>query len=82
MVEAVVLDHAPAHVALLPGGAGDGCRSSVGLEAAGVGEAGVVVADFRQDARGELDAEAGEGQQDLGVRVLGEELLDGLGEFV
>lgn len=66
----------------LPEAAGDGCSSGVGLEAAGVGETAVVVADLGQDAGGQLRAQAREGQQDLCVGMLGEELLDSLGEFL
>lgn len=54
----------------------------VGLGAAGVGEAGAVVADLGEDAGGKLDAGSGEAEQDLGVRVLREGLFNRLGELV
>lgn len=59
-----------------------GEEPAVGLESAGIGEAGAVVADLGQDAGGELDAEPWEAQQDLGVRVLRECCFDRFGELV
>jgi len=54
------------------GGSGDGGGSGVGLEGACGGEAGVVVAEFGQDAGAGEVAEAGEAGDDLGVLVSGE----------
>jgi hypothetical protein len=69
--EPVVLDEPPAHVGLLPGGAGDRRRAGVGLQRPCIGEAGTVIADLRQNSCSQLDAEAGEAQEDLVMRCLG-----------
>ena len=53
MVEAVVLHPPAGDGRFLAGGPGDGRGAGVGLQAAGVGEAGVVVADLGQDPGGE-----------------------------
>lgn len=80
--EPVVFDEPPAHVSLLPGGSGDRRRPGVGLQRPCIGEAGTVIADLGQDPCTELDAEAGEAQEDLRVWVLEERCLHCDGELV
>ncbi len=82
MVETVVLDPPAGDGGLLPRRPGDGRGARIGLQAAGVGEPLPVIADLGQDPGAELGAESGEAENDLGVLVLGEGLLDGLGEVV
>lgn len=52
------------------------------LEAPGVGKPCAVVADLGEHPGTELDAEAGEAEEDLGVRVPGESLLHRPGQIV
>lgn len=82
VVEPVVLHSAAADVVLLAGGAGDGGRARVCLEAAGVGEPGAVVSDLGEHPGAELDAETGKAEDHVSVRVLRESLLHRLGEVV
>lgn len=63
-------------------GAGDRRGSCVGLERAGVGEAGAVVAELGEHAGAGEFAQAREAGDDGGVRVLGEGLSGCLGELV
>lgn len=81
MVESVVLDHAASDVVFLAGSTGDRCGSGVCLQAAGVGEAAAVVAGFGEDACRELDSEAGEAQEYLGIRVLAKADVNCFGEI-
>lgn len=82
MVEPVFLHSPPGDARLLAGGSGDGRGAGVGLQAAGVGETASVVSDLGQHPGAELDAEAGEAEDDFSVRVLRESLLHCLREVV
>lgn len=74
--ESLVFDTTVHYLRALAGGTGDRGAVGVGLDGAGVGEAGTVVAEFGQYAcAGEL-AHPGAAGDDLGVGVL-EELRDG-----
>lgn len=67
---------------LLPEALVMGGRTRVGLHAPGVGEAGAVVADLRQDAGATEAAETGEAGDDPGVGVFLEGLGGGLGKVI
>ena len=82
MVEPVVLHPSAADGGLLSGGSGDGRGTGIGLEPAGIGEPSAVVSCLGQHPGTELDAKAGKAGDDLGVRVLRESFLHGLGQVV
>lgn len=80
-MESVVLDHASSDVVLLAGGAGERCGSGVCLQAAGVGEAVAVVAGLGEDTCRELDTEAREAKEYLGIGMLAKAGIDCFGEI-
>ena len=78
----MVLDPPVHHRQRFAAGAGHGCGAGVGLERAGVGEAGSVVADLGEDAGAGERTESGLAGDDRRVGVGLEVLGDGGGELV
>src|SRR6201996_7158825 len=68
--QAPVFDMAMCHNGFLAAGTGDRGRSGESLQPAGIGETGAVVADLSQNPGTGQVPQAGETDNDLGVRVL------------
>ncbi len=80
--KAVVLDESAANESPLSRGSSDRCGSAIGLQGARICEAVPVVSDFSQEPGAELRADPGEAEQNLGVGVGEEGLLDRDAELV
>jgi hypothetical protein len=66
--ESGVLDPAVCDRQRAPGGAGDRCRSGVGLQGTGIGESGAIIADFGENSSAGRGGQAREAGND---RVVG-----------